>query len=92
MTRKKVELVFHSSKMLLTLDLQKVFEILVEEYGEELTLSVMPMTAAERAASEDSSGPVTLVPTRFILREVHDGKRIVRRVDIEERMIHEGRK
>ena len=92
MSQPRIILRFHSRKMLQTLDLGTLFDILLQEYGEPLQLQLVGMTARERTDAEDRTGPVTLVPTRFTLWEQGDEGGLVRRKDLENRIVREGRK
>ena len=92
MSIRELTLVYHSQKMLMTLDLNQLMRVLLSEIGDNLRLTVMPMTPAERNAAEDHSGPLTLVPTRFMLREQRPDGTLMRREDLEARVIREGRK
>ena len=81
MSKAEPAIYYHSKKMLLTLDLGTMIELLLEEYGEQLKVSFLPMTDEERASAEDSSGPVTMVPRRFFLRERYSDGSVRRRED-----------
>ena len=92
MSQPRLILRFHSRKMLQTLDLGALFNIILREHGDPLQLQLVGMTAEERAEAEDRTGPVTLVPTRFTLWEQGDEGGLVRREDLENRIVREGRK
>ena len=50
MSHQDVLLIYHSKKMLLTLDLNTVVEILLAEFGDALNLAFRPMNPEELAA------------------------------------------
>lgn len=92
MRQPHIVMVFHSNKMLLTLDLDTLIRVLLEAFGSRLAVQFRPMTDAEREAAEDRTGVVTAVHTRFLLKELRPDGLEVRREDLEERVVREGRK
>ena len=93
MKEPEIAVVFHSEKMLQTLDLNMLVQVLMGVYGRELTLLFRTMSKSEREAAEELvDGIVTAVRTRFMLKELQPDGEGVRREDLERRVVHEGRK
>lgn len=84
---KTIHIKYISQKLLLTLDLPVLFEVLFKEFG-NIVICFTQMNDGEKAASswKEDLG-FTLVHTRFL---VFDGTE--RRKDLEDLAIHLGRK
>ncbi|MBU6953361.1 hypothetical protein [Hahella sp. HN01] len=83
---------YHSLKMLMTLDLNKAVELLTREYGDSFCLDISLMNDAERELCMDVSSAVTIVRERFwILEKEHEGG-LIRRRDLEKKIVDEGQK
>ena len=78
--------------MLLTLDLNTLFEVLLDEFGEHLELDIDAMTEEEREWAEDRSEPITRVATRFVVEDLSVPESPRRREDLEQRIVQLGRK
>ncbi|NTX03323.1 hypothetical protein [Myxococcus sp. CA040A] len=76
----------------MTVDLNTLMEVLLEQFGPRVTLEVQPMTESEKALAEENLGIVTAVRSRFILTEVRSDQESIRHKDLEERIIQKGRK
>ncbi|ABC29830.1 hypothetical protein HCH_03064 [Hahella chejuensis KCTC 2396] len=81
---------YHSLKMLMTLDLNKALELLATEYGDSFSLDIVLMTDAERERCMDVSEDVVIIKERFWMFEKEDGGGLIRREDLEKRIINEG--
>ncbi len=92
MRQPRIILVFHSTRMLLTLDLNTMVRLLLETFGQEIILQLRPMTDVEREAAEERNEVITFVRTRFLIKELREDGTEVRHEDLEGRMVHEGRK
>ncbi len=92
MKKLEIVVVFHSEKMLQTLDLNLLIQVLMTVYGHDLTLRFRPMSKCERESAEElADGIVTTVRRRFLLKELQPDGQEVRREDLERRMVPEGR-
>lgn len=78
----QVRVLYYSQRLLQALDLNHLVSILLEEYGERVSVEFAPMSAAERASLERFEPPVTLVERRIFI--VEDGGEPKRRVDLED--------
>ena len=87
-----IVVVFHSERMLLTLDLNTLVQVLMEIYGRELTLRFRAMSDSEKEAAEEQTEILPAVRTRFLLKEPGPDGEEVRREDLERRIVREGRK
>ncbi|WLQ16489.1 hypothetical protein O5O45_11215 [Hahella aquimaris] len=83
---------YHSLKMLMTLDLNKAVEALATEYGDSFSLDISLMDDAERERCMEISGAVAIVSERFWILEKEDGGGLVRRRDLEKKIVDEGQK
>jgi len=92
MSENTVLLLYHSRKMLLTLDLNAAIEVLLDEFGTCPVLKLRPMSEDERRSAEDHSGPIPLVTERFHLLALSAQVGATRRLDLEEKIVHLGRK
>jgi len=76
----------------MTLDLNTLLRVLLEEFGEHIELQVDPMTEEERAAAEDRTRPITKVTNRLMIFDLSNSELPVRREDLEQRIVQQGRK
>lgn len=83
---------YHSLKMLMTVDLNTFVEVLLKDFGPSITLELHPMTDAEQAVAEESTGVATAVRIRFMLYEVHPPNELIRNKVLEDKIIHFGQK
>lgn len=75
--------------MLLTLDVYKLFEILVEVFG-ECSITFEPMSDSEKNESVENVDGIELVRRRFMVLELLPEKRFVRHENVEKRCLREG--
>lgn len=92
MREPRLLVVFHSVRMLLTLDLNTMLSILIEVFGTNVVMEFRPMSESERASAEYESDGITAVRTRFIMKEVRGDGSELRLAELEERIVREGRK
>ncbi|AZZ92604.1 hypothetical protein EUZ85_18490 [Hahella sp. KA22] len=83
---------YHSLKMLMTLDLNKAVELLAREYGDSFCLDISLMNDAERERCMDVSGAVAIVRERFWIIEKENGEDLIRRKDLEKKIVDKGQK
>jgi hypothetical protein len=83
---------FHSIKMLLTLDLNTLTRVLLDEFGTHLNVEFRPMTDTERNGVEYKIDFITGIRTRFFLLERRPDGSEMRREDLEDRIIKQGLK
>jgi hypothetical protein len=88
----KLILKYHNLKMLLTIDMNKLTEILIDYYGRNIIINFIEMDKEEKKKSSQIENFVLLVRERFWLFEADESNEIVRRNDLEIRIIDEGRK
>ena len=83
---------YHNHKMLMTLDLNTLVDVLLKTFGEQLVLRFKPMSDEERGNSSDRARSITAVRERFWILEETDAGDRHRRKDIEDKIVREGRK
>ena len=83
---------YHNIKMLLTLDLNTLIRILLEEFGSTLELRFEEMSEVERVQSTKIVEGLHAVQERFYLFWVDPDGKLQRREDLEQKTVHEGRK
>jgi hypothetical protein len=83
---------FHSVRMLLTLDLNEMIQVLMEAFGTNIAVTFRPMSEAERVSAEYECQGITMVRSRFILKQIRDDGSEVRLAELEERIVDQGRK
>ena len=91
MKKANVRIVYYSRKMLQTLDLNAATRVLMDEFGDRVSVAFEPMTNSERITAEDNSAQITVVTCRFMVKLGADGAS-VRREDLEEKIVAAGRK
>lgn len=82
---------YHNRRMLLTLDLNELVKVLVDEFGPSLVLQLEEMTEGERVATRDHQDGLDIVRERFQLF-VTGAEGPVRRQDLERVIVQQGRK
>jgi len=92
MVTKKFLIIYHNLKMLLTLDLNKLIEIIIDQYGENVLIEFVSMTQNEKEKSSKVDAGILKIVERFKLYESDDAGNKIRRKDIEEKAIREGLK
>lgn len=83
---------YHNRKMLLTLDLNALVEVITQADGDETTIHILPMTHEERADALDDIGLVDAVRERFWILESGPDESLQRRTDLESQIVGTGQK
>ncbi len=87
----EVRLNYYSKKLLLTADLNSLFERLFDAVGDQFTLSCEEMSEPEKDEAVSEAGEVRMVEDRFHVF-VHSDGHYLRRKDIEEESVRRGQK
>lgn len=74
---------YHNQRMLLTLDLNALVEVIMRKYGDETVIEFAPMTAQERAETMDDSSVMNAVRERFWIFEVGADQALQRMSELE---------
>jgi hypothetical protein len=90
--KRKLLLRFYNKKMLLTLDIETLLFLILEECGYSVILDIEEMTEDERGLAEDRTGAIPHVATRFILEDHTHPDRPRRLEDLEYRIVQYGQK
>jgi len=88
----KLILKYHNLKMLLTIDINKLTEILIDYFGKNININFIEMNDEEKKESTEMCSFILTVRERIWLFEINENKDIIRRNDLELRIIDEGRK
>ncbi len=80
---------YFNLKMLLTLDVNKMVEVLINEYGSDLTVEFKHMSNQEQAQSSKVIHTFTAVRERFQVFENKDSE-LIRKPDLEHKIVKEG--
>lgn len=88
----KLVIEYFNVKMLLTLDLNTMMNILIEEFGGHFTIEYCEMKKQSRVKSSRNKEGITFVDERFFLFELEKTGNKKRRSDLEQRIINEGQK
>lgn len=92
MSISKIVIKYHSLKMLLTLDLNRLIMVLIKKYGNDININIIVMNNEERAISSDITNGITLINERFWILETYKNGDIIRKKEIEQKIISEGQK
>ncbi len=87
----EIRLNYYSKKLLLTTDLNSLFERLFDEIGDHFTLACEEMSEQEKDEAISEAGEVRAVEERFHVF-VHSDGHYLRRKDIEEASVRLGQK
>lgn len=82
---------YHNRRMLLTVDLDCLFRVLEEAFGQEVSVSLEPMSDTEQKMTTRDDGQILAVLERFWVLEQKGGA-YLRRPDLETKIQREGRK
>lgn len=83
---------YHNRKMLLTLDLNALVEVITQADGDETTIHILPMARQERAETLGDVGLVNTVRERFWILESGPDESLQRRTDLESQIVATGKK
>ncbi len=86
----KILIKFHNFKMLMTLDLNTLVAVLLDNYGENIVIEFQVMTIQEQSDTVEIVDEINLVLERFWVFECFDTGRKQRRKDLEEQIIQKG--
>lgn len=78
---------YYNLKILLTIDLNKLIEMIIHEYGDSIQLELQVMTKSEKEQVSTMESGILRIIERFWIIENDQ-----RRKDLEESIIDEGRK
>lgn len=82
---------YHNARMFLTIDIQTLFSVLFEEFGEGIKVEIAPMLPTERSQSSTEVSPVTIVTERFWIFTC-EAEGLKRHTELERRVVDEGDK
>ena len=81
---------YHNRKMLATIDLNSLINVLMQSYGDGTTIRFEPMNASEREQTLEDVGGIAGVRERFwILEDCGEG-RLRRQPKLEETVVSKG--
>ena len=81
---------YHNRRMLLTLDLNALVEVIMATYGDGTSIEFMPMTDDERDETLESPNLVNAVRERFWILEVNSDLTTKRRMELEVAAVESG--
>jgi hypothetical protein len=88
----KIIVKYYSKKMLLTIDLSNLVEVLISVFGESIQLDLLVMNEEERLQCSSSEEGIIRVNDRIQVFEVQQDGSTNRREDLEQRIVNEGQK
>jgi hypothetical protein len=92
MTENRIVVKYHNRRMLLTVDLNALFDTLFDAYVDDLIVEFVEMNDQEKAASTDEVEGLRAVRERFHLLETGLPTGVRRRKDLEKAAVAVGRK
>lgn len=83
---------YHNRKMLMTLDLNMLVNVLMDAFGDTFVLEFKEMDESEKVRTSENVKGIQAVTERFWVLEDIGNQEYRRRLDLEEKTIREGMK
>lgn len=83
---------YHSAKMLMTIDLNMLFQVLLDIYGSYLIIKFELMNKSEQIHATETVDGLVAVKERFWILEGGETENLNRRKDLEKKIIMAGAK